>query len=97
MFDRWDYNGNGVLSLAEIDKAAVELYPGAVLCCSFSTVFPLFYAVFILFRTVFTLYLHCFYTVFTLFYAVFTLFLQVWTTSLRSCERTKQRISLATS
>ena len=26
-FDRWDNNGNGGLSLAEIDKAIVELYP----------------------------------------------------------------------
>ena len=26
-FDRWDSNGNGGLSLAEIDKAVVELYP----------------------------------------------------------------------
>jgi hypothetical protein len=27
LFDRMDYNGNGALSLAEIDKAVVELYP----------------------------------------------------------------------
>ena len=26
-FDRWDCNGNGGLSLAEIDKAVGELYP----------------------------------------------------------------------
>ena len=28
LFHRMDYNGNGALSLAEIDKAVVELYPG---------------------------------------------------------------------
>ena len=28
LFRRMDYNGNGALSLAEIDKAVVELYPG---------------------------------------------------------------------
>ena len=27
LFDRMDYNGNGMLSLAEIDKAVVELWP----------------------------------------------------------------------
>ena len=27
LFDRWDVNGNGGLSLAEIDKAVAELYP----------------------------------------------------------------------
>ena len=27
LFDRFDFNGNGLLSLAEIDKAVVELYP----------------------------------------------------------------------
>ncbi|RIB22890.1 hypothetical protein C2G38_2172771 [Gigaspora rosea] len=26
-FKKFDYNGNGILSLAEIDKAAIELYP----------------------------------------------------------------------
>ncbi|CAG8690350.1 22176_t:CDS:2 [Dentiscutata erythropus] len=26
-FRRFDYNGNGILSLAEIDKAAIEIYP----------------------------------------------------------------------
>ena len=28
LFKRMDYNGNGALSLAEIDKAVLELYPG---------------------------------------------------------------------
>ena len=28
VFQRWDNNGNGGLSLAEIDKAVVQLYPG---------------------------------------------------------------------
>ena len=28
MFARWDANGNGALSLAEVDKAVVELLPG---------------------------------------------------------------------
>ncbi|PKY55988.1 EF-hand [Rhizophagus irregularis] len=27
IFDIFDYNGNGILSLAEIDKAVIELYP----------------------------------------------------------------------
>ncbi|CAH1761790.1 2183_t:CDS:2 [Entrophospora sp. SA101] len=27
IFDRFDYNGNGILSLAEIDKAIAETYP----------------------------------------------------------------------
>jgi Ca2+-binding EF-hand superfamily protein len=27
IFDFFDYNGNGILSLAEIDKAVIELYP----------------------------------------------------------------------
>ncbi|RGB24742.1 hypothetical protein C1646_772653 [Rhizophagus diaphanus] len=27
IFDVFDYNGNGILSLAEIDKAVIELYP----------------------------------------------------------------------
>ena len=27
LFDRFDYNGNGALSLAEIDKAVIELWP----------------------------------------------------------------------
>jgi hypothetical protein len=27
IFDKFDYNGNGILSLAEIDKAVLELYP----------------------------------------------------------------------
>ncbi|CAH1767487.1 2905_t:CDS:2, partial [Entrophospora sp. SA101] len=27
IFNKFDYNGNGILSLAEIDKAVIELYP----------------------------------------------------------------------
>uniref|UniRef100_A0A1D1ZLF5 Putative calcium-binding protein CML16 n=1 Tax=Anthurium amnicola TaxID=1678845 RepID=A0A1D1ZLF5_9ARAE len=27
IFDTFDYNGNGILSLAEIDKAVIQLYP----------------------------------------------------------------------
>ncbi|GBB93054.1 hypothetical protein RclHR1_02100003 [Rhizophagus clarus] len=27
IFNRFDYNGNGILSLAEIDKAVIEIYP----------------------------------------------------------------------
>ncbi|CAG8514650.1 7965_t:CDS:2 [Paraglomus occultum] len=27
VFDVFDYNGNGILSLAEIDRAVIELYP----------------------------------------------------------------------